>query len=131
MRKFIAALALAACALAGCRGGGGGQQRTQFVTVLDSDVVTLDPLDGLDAASERLRQLMFNSLMRKNEKFEYVGDLAAENQASEDGKTYTFKLRQGVTFHDGRPLTSADAKYTLDSLLKSNKKKQSVFFETV
>src|SRR3712207_608636 len=104
MRKLTAAVALAAAlalALPGCRGGGAGQQRTQFVTVLDADVVTLDPLDGLDAASERLRQLMFNSLMRKNEKFEYVGDLADSYEASEDGKTYTFKLRPGVTFHDG------------------------------
>ncbi|HLM57463.1 MAG TPA: ABC transporter substrate-binding protein [Pyrinomonadaceae bacterium] len=133
MRKILAFAPAVAAALAlllaGCRGG--GPQRTQFVTVLDSPVVTLDPLDGIDAASERLRQLMFNSLMRKNEKFEYVGDLAESHEASEDGKTYTFKLRQGVTFHDGRPLTSADAKYTLDSLFSSNKKKQSVFFETV
>jgi peptide/nickel transport system substrate-binding protein len=125
----FAALALLAAALlfAGCRGGGGSN--TQFVTVLDSNPATLDPLDGTDASSERLRQLMFNSLLKKNEKFEYVGDLATDYQISDDGKTVTFKLHDGVNFHDGKPLTSADAKYTFESLLASAKKKAAPFFE--
>jgi peptide/nickel transport system substrate-binding protein len=120
------AVAAALLLLAGCRGGA----RKQFVTVLDSNPATLDPLDGTDAASERLRQLMFNSLLRKNEKFEYVGDLATDYQTSDDGKTVTFTLHDGVTFHDGRALTSADAKYTLDTLLATNKKKAAPFFES-
>jgi peptide/nickel transport system substrate-binding protein len=119
-------LAFAAVLLSSCRGGGGG---SQFVTVLDSNPATLDPLDGTDASSERIRQLIFNSLLRKNEKFEYVGDLAASYDISEDGKTVTFKLHDGVKFHDGKPLTSADAKYTFDALLASNKKKAAAFME--
>jgi peptide/nickel transport system substrate-binding protein len=128
-KVFLAVIALSAAALlllAGCRGGA----RSQFVTVLDTDVVTLDPLNGTDAASERLRQLIFNSLLRKNEKFEYVGDLATDYQTSDDGKAVTLTLHEGVTFHDGRPLTSADAKYTLDALLASKKNKAAAFFET-
>ncbi len=129
-----AALALVVAAtllLAGCRGGGG----SQFVTILDANPATLDPLDSTDAASERIRQLVFNSLLKKNEKFEYVGDLATDYQISDDGKTVTFKLHDGVRFQDGKPLTSADAKYTLDTLLASNKtatplKKAAPFFET-
>jgi peptide/nickel transport system substrate-binding protein len=132
-RKFVSAalvllFAALALLLAGCRGGGGGG--SQFVTVLDSNPATLDPLDGTDASSERLRQLMFNSLLKKNEKFEYVGDLATDYQLSDDGKTVTFKLHDGVKFHDGKPLTSADAKYTIDTLLASNKKKAAAFMET-
>src|SRR5689334_4270128 len=129
---FIFALVATSLILAGCRGGA----RTQFVTVLDANPATLDPLDSTDAASERLRQLMFNSLLKKNEKFEYVGDLASDYKISEDGKTVTFTLHDGVTFHDGKPLTSADAKYTLDSLLASGsngtkpKNKRAPLFET-
>ena len=130
----VALLALLASAIlvAGCRRGGSGG-RTQFVTVLDTIPATLDPLHGVDAASERLRQLMFNSLLRKNEMFDYVGDIASEYKTSDDGKTVTFTLHDNVTFHDGRPLTSADAKYTLESLLNSNprKNKAAPFFESM
>jgi peptide/nickel transport system substrate-binding protein len=126
-KTVLAALALSAALLllpAAC----GVRARTQFVTALDSDVVSLDPLQGTDATSSRLHQLLFNSLLRKNEKFEYVGDLAADYKVSDDAKTVTFTLRDGVTFHDGKPLTSADAKYTLDALLAPNSKKNKAAF---
>ena len=73
--------------------------------------------------------LMFNSLVKKNEKFEYVADLASNIQRSDDGLTFTFTLRDGVTFHDGRPFTSADAKYTLDTVLANTFAKSASFFE--
>ena len=106
----------------------GGKQGF-FVVVLESNPETLDQLRGTDASSERLRQLMFNSLVRKNENFDYVGDLATEIQQSPDGLTYTFKLRDGVKFHNGKAFTSADAKYTLETLLKSDSRKANDFFE--
>lgn len=115
--------------VANCGGGSGGGADAPFVTMLDGDPVTLDPLDGTDAASERLRQLMFNSLVRKDEKFDYTGDLASNIAVAPDGLSATFTLPDGVTFHDGKPLTSADAKYTLESLFQSDKKKKAPFFE--
>jgi len=120
----------AATALSACGGGGGGAQRDPaqpFVVVLDTRPDTFDPLDGLDASSYRLQQIAYNALLRKNERFEYVGDLASDYQLAEDGRTVTFNLREGVTFHNGQPFTSADAKYTLEFLLKSNKKKAAPF----
>ena len=124
-----ALLVLLLSALLGACGGGGGGAAQPFVTILDTTPATLDPLDGTDAASERMRQLIFNSLVKKNEKFEYVGDLAENYQVSEDGKTYTFTLHPNVTFHDGKPLTSADVKYTLESLFNSAKRKRASFYE--
>src|SRR5439155_13624672 len=82
-----------------------------------------------DAASERVRSLMFNSLVKKDEKFDYVPEVASKIDRSEDGLTFTFTLRDGVTFHDGRPFTSADAKYTLDTVLASTFAKAASFFE--
>lgn len=128
--RALVALLLLATLLGGCRGGGGGAESQPFVTILDTTPATLDPLDGTDAASERLRQLMFNSLVRKNERFEYVGDLSADPEIAADGKTYTFRLRDGVTFHTGQPLSSADVKYTLETLFASNKKKKPFFYES-
>ncbi|HVF55491.1 MAG TPA: ABC transporter substrate-binding protein [Pyrinomonadaceae bacterium] len=106
-----------------------GKKQGPLVTVLESPPETLDQLRGTDASSERLRQLMYNSLVRKNEKFDYVGELASNIQTSPDGLVYTFTLRDGVKFHNGKPLTSADAKYTLDTLLASDSRKANDFFE--
>ena len=102
-----------------------------FVIALSDNVKTIDPIGSpsVDAASERVRALMFNSLVKKNEKFDYVPELASNIQRSEDGLTFTFTLRDGVTFHDGRPFTSADAKYTLDTVLASTFAKAASFFE--
>lgn len=101
------------------------------VIALSDNIKTIDPIGSpsVDAASERVRSLMFNSLVKKNEKFDYVGELASDIKRSDDGLTFTFTLRDGVTFQDGRAFTSADAKYTLDTVLASTFAKAASFFE--
>jgi peptide/nickel transport system substrate-binding protein len=107
------------------------RQSGVFVIALSDNVKTIDPIGSpsVDAASERVRTLMFNSLVKKDAKFDYVPELAATIQRSEDGLAFTFVLRDGVTFHDGRSFTSADAKYTLDTVLASTFAKAASFFE--
>ena len=102
-----------------------------FVIALGDNVRTIDPIGSpsVDAASERVRTLMFNSLVKKNEKFDYVGELASDIKRSDDGMTYTFTLHDGVKFHDGRVLSSADVKYTLDLVFSSSFGKSASFFE--
>jgi peptide/nickel transport system substrate-binding protein len=103
-----------------------------FVIALGDNVRTIDPIGSpsVDAASERLRTLIFNSLVKKNEKFDYTGELAVDPiKRSDDGMTYTFTLRDGVKFHDGKTLTSEDVKYTLDLLFKSDFAKSASFYE--
>jgi peptide/nickel transport system substrate-binding protein len=111
----------------GCRRGA----NEAFVIALGDNIRTIDPIGSpsVDAASERLRTLIFNSLVKKNEKFEYVGELASDIKRSDDGLTFTFTLQDGVKFHDGRVLTSADVKYTLDLLFSSNFAKSASFYE--
>ena len=84
-----------------------------------------------DASAERVKNLIFNALVKKNENFEYVGELAKEIKTSDDGKTLTFVLQDGVKFHNGAAFTSADVKYTFDELIKSNGYKAGAFFDTV
>ena len=107
------------------------RQSNLFVVALSDNIKTIDPIGSpsVDAASERVRTLMFNSLVKKDEKFDYVPELASNIQRSEDGLSFTFTLRDGVTFHDGRPFTSADAKYTMDTVLASTFAKAASFFE--
>src|SRR6267142_420548 len=106
-------------------------QSNVFVIALSDNIKTIDPIGSpsVDAASERVRSLMFNSLVKKDEKFDYVPELAANIKRSEDGLVFTFALHDGVSFHDGRPFTSADAKYTLDTVLASTFAKGTSFFQ--
>lgn len=124
---FLAVL-IAALIPFGCgRNRSGGP----FVIALGDNIRTIDPIGSpsVDAASERVRTLMFNSLVRKDEKFDYVGELASDIKRSDDNLTYTFTLRDGVKFHDGRPFGSADAKYTLDLVFSSTFAKSASFYE--
>jgi peptide/nickel transport system substrate-binding protein len=87
------------------------------VTVaLDQTPDNLDPRVGQNAASQRLDSLIFNSLVRKNEKSEVVPDLAL-NWDMPDATTYVFHLRNDVRFQDGRRLTSKDVRFTFRSIL--------------
>jgi peptide/nickel transport system substrate-binding protein len=87
------------------------------VTVaLDQTPDNLDPRIGQNAASQRIDALMFNSLVRKNEKSELVPDLAMSWDMP-NPTTYVFHLREDVRFHDGRVLTSKDVQYTFRSIL--------------
>jgi peptide/nickel transport system substrate-binding protein len=119
-------LTLVALLLPGCR-----NRSETFVIALSDKISTLDPIGSptVDVASERIRVLIFNSLVKKNEKFDYVPDLATDIKRADDGLSYTFTLHDGVTFHDGKPLTSADVKYTIDAVLASASGKAASFFE--
>ena len=108
--------------------------QTEFVTIaLPESFSTFDTLTSTanDSAAERVRNLVFSSLVKKNENFEYVGELASEIKTSPDGKTVTFVLRDGVKFHNGKDFSSADVKYTFDKLFESKGFKSGAFFDTV
>jgi len=102
-----------------------------FVIGLGDNIRTIDPVGSptVDAASERLRVLMFNTLVKKDEKFDYIGELASDIKRSDDGLTYTFTLRDGVKFHNGQMLSSTDVKYTLDLVFSSSFAKSASFYK--
>lgn len=75
----------------------------------------LDPRIGTDAQSERIDELLFDSLVRKDEHFN-LKPWAAESWEIPDPLTYVFHLRKDIRFHDGRPLTAKDVKWTIDSM---------------
>jgi peptide/nickel transport system substrate-binding protein len=110
--RFLFALCLVV-SLAGC-----GHKRTspQTVTmVIESSPTSLDPRIGVDAQSEHIDPLIFDSLVRKDAHFNLQPWLATSWETP-DTLTYRFHLRTGVHFHNGQALTSADVKYTLDSM---------------
>src|SRR5215471_2751063 len=83
---------------------------------LDQPPTNLDPRVGVDASSERFFQIIFSSLVKKDEHSAIQPDLAT-SWDNPDAKTYIFHLRHDVKFHDGRPLTSKDVVFTFQSIL--------------
>ena len=84
--------------------------------LIESMPTNLDPRIGTDAPSERIDSLIFDSLVELDEHRIPHGDLA-ESWEQPNPLTYIFHLRPGVKFHDGRGLTSADVKYTFESVI--------------
>ncbi|MEK6301731.1 MAG: ABC transporter substrate-binding protein [Acidobacteriota bacterium] len=95
----------------------GGQPGT-LVIAIEQPPRGFDPrFSTTFPVSARVMQLIYDTLVIKDEAFEFVPSLAASFTESEDHRTFTFQLRSGVTFHNGKPLTSSDVKYTFDSIL--------------
>ncbi|MGB7282297.1 MAG: ABC transporter substrate-binding protein [Candidatus Acidiferrum sp.] len=84
--------------------------------LIESNPTNLDPRYATDSQSQRIDALLFSSLLERDDQMNIHGDLA-ESWDTPDPLTYIFRLRPGVHFHDGRPLTSADVKYTFESIL--------------
>jgi peptide/nickel transport system substrate-binding protein len=83
--------------------------------LIESMPVNLDPRIGTDDKSEKIDGLIFSGLIELDAERNPHGDLA-EKWETPDPLTYVFHLRTGVKFHDGRVFTSADVKYTFDSI---------------
>jgi peptide/nickel transport system substrate-binding protein len=112
------AAAAFACALivVGCSSNRGAEEPGTVNFLIESMPANLDPRIGTDAQSQHLDGLIFDSLLAHDAQMNIVADLAERWEAA-DPLTYVFHLRQGVKFHDGRPFTSADVKFTFDSIL--------------
>jgi peptide/nickel transport system substrate-binding protein len=83
--------------------------------LIESSPTSLDPRVGVDAQSEHIASLIFDSLVRKDAHFN-LQPWVATSWETPDPLTYRFHLRTDVHFQNGQPLTSADVKYTLDSM---------------
>ncbi len=112
--SVLAALALIASLLS-CSGKA---DPNTLVMVIESSPTNLDPRVGIDAYSERIDNLIFDDLLSRGDNLDVAPGLA-ERWEIPDPLTYVFHLHHGVKFHDGRPLTSRDVKWTFDTLLQS------------
>src|SRR5207237_2987144 len=91
-----------------------------FVSARTTEATGLDP-QLVPAFSRSARSpMMYNQLVRFEPDMTPVPELAESWQVSSDGLQWTFKLRQGVKFHDGQELTSADVKFTFDRLFEKS-----------
>lgn len=88
------------------------QDGGDLVTASTGDVTSFNAYYFNDTASDDISGLMFNGLTKVNKDLEVEPDLAKDWDISDDGLTYTFHLKEGVKFHDGKEMTSADVKFS-------------------
>lgn len=95
------------------------EYKDTLVYALNTDVQSLDPQIQNDTTSESVVKMLYNTLLKFEDDGTVVGDLAESWSVSEDKLTWTFNLKQGVKFHNGKELTSADVKATFDRALNA------------
>ncbi|HEV8615122.1 MAG TPA: ABC transporter substrate-binding protein [Methylomirabilota bacterium] len=90
-----------------------------LLAVIGADPPSLDSHQESTFANIELVAPLYSTLLQLDP-YHYpkiIGDLATEWKIAPDGLTYTFKLHQGVKFHDGSPLTAADVKASYDKII--------------
>ena len=119
MRKLlycgVAAVALAVAAPAFAQDAKPGGE---IIVTYKDDVATLDPAIGYDWQNWSMIKSLFDGLMDYEPGTSTLrNDLAESYEISPDGMIFTFKLRPGVKFHNGRELTAEDVKYSIDRVV--------------
>ncbi len=90
-----------------------------LLAAIAAEPPSLDPHQEASFANIQLVAPCYSTLLQfdPHDFSKIIGDLATEWKISPDGKTYTFKIRHGVRFHDGSPLTAADVKASYDKIV--------------
>jgi ABC-type transport system substrate-binding protein len=92
----------------------GAPSGATFTFARPEETETLDPERTTAVSSAEVDYLLYDTLTSLGYDNSVKPGLAEKWEVSPDGKTYTFTLRPGVRFASGKPLTSADVKFTLD-----------------
>ena len=112
-------VAVAAVTIFGC-GKGNFSERSSagkeniFRYPITTDMTTLDPAKVQDGDTIDAIQQVFEGLVKWDEKNQVVPNIAEKWDIAADGRTYTFTLRKGVKFHNGREVKAADFKYSIE-----------------
>lgn len=132
IRKTLGVTALvAALTLAGCGSANTSNQSGNESSAASSEIVigsTNEPtslernIGGSSGISETTTRNVYEGLTSIDDDGQVINTLAATTDVSEDGLTYTFHLVPDVKFHDGTPLTSADAAWSISEAIAPESK---------
>jgi peptide/nickel transport system substrate-binding protein len=122
-RRFplVAALTLALLALSAAPGPVAAQAKDTLTVALPSHAPTLDPHMHFERVGILVNINMYDSLLHRDTKLQFVPSLATSWKALSDTQ-WEFKIRKGVRFHNGDVLTPEDVKYSFDRVIDQTKK---------
>jgi peptide/nickel transport system substrate-binding protein len=90
--------------------------RSQLIVAQTADMVTLDPPMYRARQTQNIHQMLYDSLVHRTDDLKDEGHLAESWQVV-DEKTYRFKMRSTAKWHDGKPVTARDVKFSYDRTL--------------
>jgi peptide/nickel transport system substrate-binding protein len=117
----IAAAATVAFTVAGCgstAAGGGVKNGGVFRLGSSSTIDSMNPFIAFQADAYVTFEYIYPMLVQYNPKLQWAPDFARSWQVSPDGKTWTFHTQPNAKWSDGKPLTAADAAWTLNTIIK-------------
>jgi peptide/nickel transport system substrate-binding protein len=97
------------------RAGGVAQQSSSLIYARTLEAPSINPHQG-NLAAHRVLSLVYDTLLRSDQNLRIVGGLA-ESYEQPNPTTYIFNLRQGVTWHNGRPFVAEDVKFSFEWIL--------------
>ncbi|MEU6701373.1 ABC transporter substrate-binding protein [Pseudonocardia sp. NPDC046786] len=112
----VTAVLLASCALGDPDGGAAGEPRT-FVTSTGT-VPHLNPQVIASPSVDIVTSPMLEPLVRLDDTFQVHPWLARDWEVSEDGRTVTLQLQEGVSWHDGEPFTAEDVRFNVEEVMR-------------
>ena len=98
---------------------GSGEYKDTLIWAQGADVTSLDPHQGKETPAVQVTDQIFDTLTVVNVQTGEVEPLIAESWEQTSDTAYTFKIRQGIKFHDGSELTAEDVKFSLDRAINS------------
>lgn len=121
MRKsamFILVLAISLWLASSVEAASAQPKRGGTITfAISKELALMNPLVNTSSTESRIRELMYEPLLARDANGAIQPRLAESWEMSKDGKLYTFKLRRGVKFHNGKEMTADDAKFAIDYTL--------------
>lgn len=114
---LLVCLAAAACGPKAVQRGPATQYGGVWQGAINGEPSSLDPAFGVTVLDGELMALVYNGLVRLDDRGEIVEDLAKGWKVSKDGLTYTFTLHRDVRFHSGRVLSADDVVYSFTRVL--------------
>lgn len=121
--SFMLALGVSALALACGPAPAQTPKDTLVMAKQIDDIISLDPAEAFEFSGVEAVTQLYDKLLRIDlkEQGKLIPSLAESWTVSEDGKTFTFKLRNNVKFHSGNALTAADVVYSIERVVALNK----------
>jgi peptide/nickel transport system substrate-binding protein len=115
VKQLVAALAVCFIALLVVTGASAQDEKVVFTVGIANDWDSINPLVGVEVGDYELWNIQYATLTDKAAAdFSTVPGLAESWEGSEDGKTWTYTLREGLTWSDGEPLTAEDIAFTVN-----------------